>query len=1184
MRIIVPLWLLFFSIAALAQQPVANFNLPSAACLNQNIYLDNTSTNATWYEWDFCQGDLSTSPVATAVKYLGGSVTLGTDVIFDGTNWYGFVINRNTNSILRLDFASDLYSTPAVTDLGNISGVIQNPSDIKIIFENGNWYAFVYGSATPAVVRVDFGNSLTNTTSTASPITATVVMSDSGSSNGGFDMIYDGSNWIIVYIQNTSLITARLNTVTSVPAASDIIAGTNDSFASGLGDIVLQKSNGKFYGYTVAYGNQSLQRLTFGTTMFVSPVIDDITSILPSTSNRPFGVDMALDNGNYYLLIATLEGSLYKIDLGPDLDQAPVAGVNLGTLSIITNTLKLRIVNQASQWFIFSTDFTNAQLFRVTFSNPSSCPTGSRTSNLSNPVIQYNTAGRQFVTLRSFNGSVDQISKSVTVSNQVSPDIDFSNTGVCVNNNTNFTAINSSGNINSYAWDFGDGNTSTVTIPSVNYTYTSAATFNTTLVVSASNGCQNTIEKSISIYNPPNADFSLPTPSVSCTNQDYVFTNTTTADAGSDPTWQWYVAGSPDASTQDLTTSFSTSGNQTIQLVASIPGCSSQSTQMFLIQQQGPLTDFTLSGICKGDTTNFTDQTIGPVANYTWDFGDGSTSTTMNPQHFFGAIGAYDVTLTASNAAGCNNFVTKTVNIYSRPQTNFSFPLPPFSCSGASPQLMDQTPAMFDSNITSWQWNFGDPSSSQNTSSTKNPIHVFATAGTYKVTLTTTTNNNCSSTIQKSVNILPSPIAAFTNNPACKDQVTTFSDASTGNPVSWSWQIAGASSILKEQAHIFSASGNYLVTLSVKGSNGCISFTSKNINVPAAQFPNFTVYKNCTAQQTVFKDSTATSSDPIQSYAWDFAGLGTATGSPATFSFANIGTYGISLRVTAQSGCSYSITKNIDIVAAPVAAFTASPMVGVPPLDVHFTNTSTLATSYLWTFNDAHVTTSTETSPSYTFNKFGNYVVDLLARNDMGCTTTISKIISAILPSNDIAITALSTIQNADGSLNTIVTLKNNGNTSVSNLAVILDLSGNATVREKINATIQTNQTLNHLFNFDITDVSQLTYLCAEAPLDGDINPANNSYCISLKAAFLYNPYPNPASDLLHVDFIANSEDHLSVDIIDALARKSFQGEFRVNAGLNQFTIPTNNLSPGIYIVTVQTSTEKKVSKIVIAR
>lgn len=1179
MRVIILSWLSFFSAIALAQQPSANFNLPSTACLNQNIYLDNSSTNASWYEWDFCQGDLSTTPASTAVKYLGGNVTLGIDVVFDGANWYGFVINRNTNSILRLDFGSDLYSTPAVTDLGNISGVIQNPSDIKVVFDTGNWYAFVYGSAVPAVVRVDFGNSLTNSAA------ATVVVSDSGSSNGGFDMIFDGTNWIIVYIQNSSFEIVRLSTITSIPSGADVITGTNDSFASGLGDIVLQKSNGKFYGYTIAYGNQTMQRLTFGATMFSVPTIDDISAALPSTSNRPFGIDIAADDGNYYLLISTLEGSLYKINLGADLDQAPVAGVNLGTLSIISNTLKLRAVNRASQWFVFSTDFTTSQLFRVTFSDPSSCPASAKTSNLANPLIQYSTPGQQFVTLRSFNGSVDQVSKSVTVSNQVSPDIDLSSVGICVNNSTTFTVLNTSGNVISYNWDFGDGGNATSPTPSTNHTYSTTGIFQVSLAATASNGCQNMKRDSISIFNPPNVAFSMPSPALSCTNQDYVFVNNTTSDPGASPTWQWNIDGNQVSALQDLTSSFTTTGNATIQLVASLPGCSAQTTQIFFVQQQGPSTDFSFTGICRDTGTQFTNQTTGSVINYSWDFGDAATSSATNPQHVYTTTGTYSVTLTAFNGAGCNNVKTKTLNIYSNPQTDFSFPLPPFSCNGSSSQLMDKTPTPFDSNITSWQWNFGDPSSSQNTSSAKNPIHIFAASGPYNVTFTTTTNNNCSTTIQKTVTVLQTPVAAFTNTPACKDQTTTFSDTSTGSPVSWNWQIAGASSILKEQPHIFTTAGNYPVSLSVQASNGCIASVSKTISVPVAQVPDFTVYKSCAAQQTVFKDSTASSSDPIQSYSWNFATLGTATGSPATFSFANVGNYPVTLTVTALSGCMYSATKTLNIVAPPVASFTASPMSGVPPLDVHFTNTSTLSNSYLWTFNDTQVTTSTETSPSHTFNEFGNYVVDLLARNNIGCTATISKIISAVLPANDVAITALSTIQNADGSLNAIVTLKNNGNASLSGLMVTLDFSGNTTIRENVNATLQANQVLNHLFNFEIANPMQLSYLCAEVPLDGDIDLSNNHFCITLKSAtFLYDPYPNPANDQLHIDFVATKYDHVSISVVDAVAKQSFQGEYIVDAGLNQFTIPITNLNPGIYIVTIQTSTEKKVSKIAIAR
>ena len=236
--------LFLYSVTSWGQTVTADFSIGSTACINQNLKPTNLSTNATRYEWDFCQGDLGSTPDAVDVTTLGGSVTTGVDLVFDGTNWYGFVTSQGTNSVLRLNFGADIFSTPTITNLGNINGKTNSPTDIKIVNDNGNWYGFVYNLADPMISRINFGNSLTNTTSSPSPITADAVVLGNGAVNGGFDIMNDGSNWIVVLTNNSTFTIVRMPTISGSPGGADVISGVVNSFGSQMGDVVLVKSNG----------------------------------------------------------------------------------------------------------------------------------------------------------------------------------------------------------------------------------------------------------------------------------------------------------------------------------------------------------------------------------------------------------------------------------------------------------------------------------------------------------------------------------------------------------------------------------------------------------------------------------------------------------------------------------------------------------------------------------------------------------------------------------------------------------------------------------------------------------------------------------------------------------------------------------------------------------------------------
>ena len=143
-----------------------------------------------------------------------------------------------------------------------------------------------------------------------------------------------------------------------------------------------------------------------------------------------------------------------------------------------------------------------------------------------------------------------------------------------------------------------------------------------------------------------------------------------------------------------------------------------------------PVADFSFTGanVTAPATVQFANNSTN-ATSYSWDFGDGSTSTSANPSHNYTAGGVFSVTLIATGAGGSNS-VTKNVTLISAvpPSVNFSF-------TGDSKEANDTvTFNNTTSNATSYSWDFGDGT----TSTLPNPVHVYTSGGTFTVTLTAT--------------------------------------------------------------------------------------------------------------------------------------------------------------------------------------------------------------------------------------------------------------------------------------------------------------------------------------------------------------------------------------------------------------------------------------------------------------
>ncbi|NOX90080.1 MAG: PKD domain-containing protein [Calditrichaeota bacterium] len=245
---------------------------------------------------------------------------------------------------------------------------------------------------------------------------------------------------------------------------------------------------------------------------------------------------------------------------------------------------------------------------------------------------------------------------------------------------------------------------------------------------------------------------------------------------------------------------------------------------------------------CSPLTVQFTDQSTGEITDYSWDFGDGGTSTEQNPQHTYNSSGTYTVSLTVTGPGGSDTDTqTDLITVYDPITADFTGD----PTSGEAPlsvQFTDQSVGT----VNSWQWDFGDGG----TSTVQNPTHEYSAAGTYTVTMTA--SNSCDSDTKTKTDYITvteatgnPPVADFSGSPTSGDAplTVTFTDQSTNDPTSWSWDFGdGGTSTEQNPTHTYNSAGNYTVSLTASNTYGSDTETKTDyITVTEATQPKMHV-------------------------------------------------------------------------------------------------------------------------------------------------------------------------------------------------------------------------------------------------------------------------------------------------------------------------------------------------------
>ncbi|MEJ0054774.1 MAG: PKD domain-containing protein [Bacteroidota bacterium] len=369
--------------------------------------------------------------------------------------------------------------------------------------------------------------------------------------------------------------------------------------------------------------------------------------------------------------------------------------------------------------------------------------------------------------------------------------------------------------------------------------------------------------------------------------------------------------------------------------------------------------------------------------------------------------------------------------------------------------------------------------------------------------------------------------------------------------------------------------------MTVTSANSCSTFKTKTINVPLPPTLDFSRSNLCTGKDAVFTDLTPPQQDAVVGWNWNFDGNSVA-GNPAQYNFANAGTYAAKMTTTHTSGCKYTVSKNVLINTSPVASFTATPDRGAAPLAVQFTNTSQGGTSNSWKFYDKTTATSTQASPAYTFLALGDYSAELTVTNAQGCFDVKAVPIKVLVPSVDLVLSDFSlTPDPTTGKLKGVVTILNNSNVPVTSAEVALILANNGVVNETFAVNLNPGQSVVKTLSFTVSpNQFDFNFLCAEIISEKDIQKDNNRRCVNLeKSDYFFNPYPNPTSGKLEVDWITVTAGSAAITIYDSMGKKTYAFETLSKAGLNQVVFDLTFLSSGLYYLTIETPGSKKTTR-----
>lgn len=1131
---------------------------------------------------DFGPSITNASPTIGAYSVTGANAAMGVSFARSCNLSCVFVSSFNSGSLIRVEFGNTLQSAPTL--ITPLTYSLTTPSGVSIIREDGKWMAVVSGYNLGTITVLSLDTSLTTNT-------PTLVSSyhPNGSANlNGLTAIRENSDWFIAVADEATTkffgavplnnCSANLQVSTDVaPAniqynldgtyhislevqdAQGNISMSSDSVSIAPAPVVSFTFENLCEGDVVQfYDSSTLSQGTITNRLWDFGDGDTSNLVNPThqyTSNNTYNVTLTLTANS---------GCSTSLTQALTVSARPVANFTL------PNGCSDALLAFTDQSTISSGTISN---WLWTFGNGDSATTA-------NPYYGFPDGGNFDVTLQVTSAAGCSDDSTFTLNISPSPDAAFVTSNTCVGQSVTFTdSTVSQVAVSSYSWDFGDA-TGTSNVASPTYTYASGvpATYTVTMIVTATNACSDTVTVPVHISNVPTASFTFP--SNICQGNGVIFTDASAGNADTISGWLWDFGDSFTDTVMNPVHIFAASDTFHVTLIAYSPSsCPSAPYSQDIIVIQSPVANFSFNDVCLGDSIHFNDQSVAPngstIIDRFWSFDDGDTSHLTNPVHLFTTSGTHQVILTVTTNFGCTSSDTVDVAVHAHPVAAFAYQN---ACSDY-PTIFTNNSTTSEGYIALYEWNFGDPGDSLNTSSIDNPTHTYdsASTGFHNVTLIVTNNFGCRDSILQTIDVNFSVIPNFSYSPTCLGDIMSFTNLSENANLAmdWTWNFGDQQTIgIENPAHYYVYAGTYTVTLTVMSTDSCVSSASKDVVVSGIPVADFTTPPACIHTPYQLTDNSTVSNGTITGWSWTIDTMAEDTLKNPSITFDTTGTFSVNLVVSSDIGCVDSVRKNVTVHPLPIPNFSYSPQYGNPPLDVTFTNLTDLLAqrTYVWDFGD-NTSGSTLIAPHHLYQDTGRFVISLVATSDFGCVDSISKGIYVIRPVLDAAVTNVSATL-INNQLSIQANIANLGTVDIDSVIMQAQLQDGTVIEEVYHHLLPNGsngiQSYDFVARFNIPPSSSVDFYCVSVirpnGKDDDVQ-SNNQKCSSLTNEFsIMEPFPNPFNDVLQMNAVLPYEDFLTVELYNNLGQKIstiFDGQGR--AGLNLISTDFSSLSDGIY-------------------
>jgi gliding motility-associated-like protein len=312
-------------------------------------------------------------------------------------------------------------------------------------------------------------------------------------------------------------------------------------------------------------------------------------------------------------------------------------------------------------------------------------------------------------------------------------------------------------------------------------------------------------------------------------------------------------------------------------------------------------------------------------------------------------------------------------------------------------------------NASNYYWNFGDPSTTNDTSNLASPTYTYPVNGSYTITLIVNPGSVCADTDTVHLPVTLPPTVAFAAPPPQCIIGNSFSFQATGqfaNTAGFTWNFGqyatpSTSNVIDPQNIVYDSAGTYPVTVTVND-NGCTATATQYVTVypvPQAGFDPTPVV-GCVPLAVQFSD--ASLSGTPMTYVWYFGDGDTSHAANPVHTYTMVGVYDVMLIITTNTGCigvdTFFMPGHVTVLPRPIAGFSLSDTVfSIFTPFVTVTDLSINSDSCIMDFGDGFVTV--DCNAAHTYWNYGPYTITQIVYAANGCADT-AQINIEILPEN----------------------------------------------------------------------------------------------------------------------------------------------------------------------------------------